>query len=267
VVLVANATMYLSTDFAGSGCSGTATATEWKAAGVCMDLTSQGMGHMKFTCSGANTVATGYSDAACTTVNTSFSLPGLTMTAGVFDPQSSCFSTTGSGESSMWSCASQPAQVTVSIFSDAACTMSTTQPFGVSSVKFALDVCNYETEDGGLKGEFRTIVADGIMNVKEYPNLGCTGTAGSDYNITLTACTALSNGGVGPYMQQASAPITAQQAQQQAGTASASAASNSNATNTTAAPKATASEASLPHSMVASLLVAAASAAALKLEF
>lgn len=233
-----------------------------------MDLTSQGMGHMKFTCSGANTVATGYSDAACTTVNTSFSLPGLTMTAGVFDPQSSCFSTTGSGESSMWSCASQPAQVTVSIFSDAACTMSTTQPFGFSSMKWALDVCDYNTEDGGLKGEFRTIVADGIMNVKEYPNLGCTGTAGSNYNITLTACTASGEGGVGgPYLQQASAPITAQQAQQQAGTASASAASNSNATNTTAAPKATASEASLPHSMVASLLVAAASAAALKLEF
>jgi hypothetical protein len=247
MALVANSTMFHETKYNGGTCAGTAIDMKWEVADVCQNFPS--IGYMKRTCNGNNVVFTGYSDAACTTVNTSFALPGLTISAGVFNPGTACIFTTGSSSSEKWSCANQPAQVTINFFSDAACSVSTDQPYGMSSYKQALDVCEYETDGGTTKSEIRTI-SDGTMNTKEYLSSDCTGTKESDSDMLLTNCTYMATN---LYGMQASAPVTATQAQAQVTSAP-----------TASSTGATASDAS---SMAASLLVVAASAAALKLQF
>lgn len=264
--MAADAVMYNRKTYSGTSCAGDPTAEEWNTANVCYDMRSNNLGYLKLTCSGDDVVFTGYTDAGCSSVNTSFQISahtGVEATAGVLkvNSWSTCTSGVGETESRKWSCANQPKQVNMGFFSDASCSTATTNDGGASE-KVAFDVCTFETTSNGVESEMRT-VSGNMMTYKSYSSKDCTGTINVQENILLN-CTQKDSGSSVYWMQDASGVLTAAQAQANAAASSAPAPPppSGNTTNTTAAPKSSTSGASLPYSIVAWVLSVVAGAAA-----
>jgi hypothetical protein len=142
-----DAVMYKEVDYTSTTCgAGTEKELEWKAAGLCMQ--ADGGNYMKATCAANGVTFTVYSDAGCSTVNTTYTHPdpNIVVNNGVAT-LSGCRADGNEGE--MLDCSGQPASVSLNVFTNAECTTASTD---TPKYTKPLDVCEYETSGSDNSG-------------------------------------------------------------------------------------------------------------------
>jgi len=247
----AHATMYHTMTYSDSACT-MQLEDQWDTAEVCSPHSPSG-GYLKWTCNGANAEARVYSDAACTTVNTTYnSAPHVVN--GEFVSNGACFNQTTSY--AKYLCFMQPAQMTFNRFTDASCTQATHSEG--PQAKMALDVCMYEMNDGVLEAEKITGSASTSLSKNTYTTNDCSGTGTAAMTWPLADASTCHMVESGHYMKYVSVATAAEAA---AAISSSSSGNSGNSSgnssgNTTAAPKATASgSVSTPASVMAMLML------------
>merc|ERR1719313_631710 len=133
--------------YTGTTCADPIKEKSFLGLNLCMSF-GDGNGWFKATCSGGNEASvtyTAYTDNTCNTVNDT-TIPGF-LTNGVYNAGvagANCLNT--GSESEKWNCRIQPAQATFNLFSDNACTQSTTWSSvgSVSTMRIALNECTIE---------------------------------------------------------------------------------------------------------------------------
>jgi len=202
----AHATMYHIMAYSDSACT-TQTDSQWRTAEVCAPHSSSG-GYLKWTCNGAYGEARIYSDAACATLKADYNEAPYVVN-GVFASNGACFDKMENGTSyAKYLCSDQPAQMTFNLFTDASCTQANHSEG--PQMKFALDVCMYETDDGTVKAEKFTGSASALSQNK-YTTNDCSGTGTADMSWSFADASTCVMAGGGNYVKYVSM-LTAEEA-------------------------------------------------------
>jgi len=206
--LVADAVMYYETEYSGADCTaGNEVSKEWKSMPTCHNMSTANQSlYMTASCSGDTVEFRFYTDNKCATLSTGSQKVGtgacaVTVNDGLFStspnqchlPPSGC----STDKPKMRTCASQPEQISMSMWSDAKCT--TAHKDG-SKYSQAIGVCDFEQKSSGgrrlqtYESEKRTW-SNGVLTETTYETKDCTGTVKSNSTMSINSTCQSMGGG------------------------------------------------------------------------